>query len=147
MNEQHYQKLENLFNIAAVQKNYPGIRIQISHERCTITYPVASTHFHGGDALHGAVYFKLLDDAAFFAVSSSVLDCFVLTGTYTIKLLKPITSGVIKSVGTVTGGRGRVYTASAELFLESGELAATGEGTFVKTSKPLESLPGYALPV
>jgi acyl-coenzyme A thioesterase PaaI-like protein len=40
---------------------------------------VVLPHHHSIHAVHGSVYFKALDDAAFFAVNSLVEDVFVLT--------------------------------------------------------------------
>jgi len=143
--ETHYRKLENLFHSALVQKLYPGINISIKQAICTITYPVNTAHFHGGNALHGAVYFKLMDDAAYFAVSSIELSTFVVTAAFEIKLLKPITKGTISAIGKLDYAKGKVYTATAELFDEKGAILATGKGTFIKTSQTLDSLTGYAL--
>ena len=47
-------------------------------------------------------YFKLLDDAAFFAVHSIVTDVFVLTTSFNINLIRPVSSGVITAKGKVT---------------------------------------------
>ena len=145
MPETHYRKLENLFYAAPVQKLYPGIRININHETCLITYPVNSAHFHGGNALHGAVYFKLMDDAAYFAVSSIEHSTFVVTAGFDIKLLKPITTGTISAIGKLEQSKGKIYTATAELLDANGEKLATAKGIFIKTNKALQSLPGYTL--
>jgi acyl-coenzyme A thioesterase PaaI-like protein len=41
----------------------------------------------------GSVYFKMLDDAAFFAVNSIVEDVFVYTVSLNVQLLRPVASG------------------------------------------------------
>ena len=101
MNKEHYQKLENMYFAAPINKFYnPTITVK----ECTaeITIAVKEDFFHAANAVHGSVYFKMLDDAAFFAVNSIVEDVFVLTGTFETKLLRPITDGKIVSKGIIT---------------------------------------------
>ena len=70
MTSEHYQKLEKMYLESNVNKiAYPSISIQIEEEKTTLHYETDSNHFHALNALHGAVYFKLLDDAAISAVS------------------------------------------------------------------------------
>jgi hypothetical protein len=40
-----------------------------------VTGLVRPDFFHAAHAVHGSVYFKALDDAAFFAVASLVQEC------------------------------------------------------------------------
>ncbi len=44
---------------------------------------------HAGGAVHGANYFKAMDDAAFFAANSLVDDVFVLTVSFNVYFLRP----------------------------------------------------------
>ena len=66
-----------------------------------VVIPVRQDFFHAAGAAHGAVYFKALDDAAFFAVNSLVNDVFVLTVSFNIYLTRPISQGEMKAVGQV----------------------------------------------
>lgn len=75
-----------------------GARVEISHGQADITLPVNQNLFHAAGALHGAMYFLALDNAAFFAVNSLVEDVFVLTVSFNIYLLRPIDKGIIKAV-------------------------------------------------
>jgi acyl-coenzyme A thioesterase PaaI-like protein len=63
--------------------------------------PVRPEFFHAAHAVHGSVYFKALDDAAFFAVNSLVTDVFVLTASYNLYLTRPVTEGALRAVGRV----------------------------------------------
>ena len=56
----------------------------------------------GRNVYFAAFYEKLLDEAAFFAANSLVEDVFVLTTDFHLNLLRPLTEGLMKSVGTVT---------------------------------------------
>ena len=98
VNEEHYRKLEHMYLAAPINAFYsPGIRI--SHGEAEITIPVKPEFFHAADAVHGSVYFKLLDDAAFFAVNSRVRDVFVLTVSFTVHFARPVASGEMRAVG------------------------------------------------
>jgi acyl-coenzyme A thioesterase PaaI-like protein len=67
-----------------------GARAAIRHGEAVITLPVRSDLFHAAGALHGALYFLALDNAAFFAVNSLVEDVFVLTTSFTTYLTRPV---------------------------------------------------------
>lgn len=66
---EHYRRLERLYHKAKVQELFNGSSISVSHSRSELTLPVEPKYFHGANAMHGAFYFKLLDDAAYFAVA------------------------------------------------------------------------------
>ena len=81
--EEHYRKLENMMHSAAIV-NLVGARVSIDEGRAEIILPVKPELFHAAGALHGAMYFLALDNAAFFAVNSLVEDVFVLTTNFSI---------------------------------------------------------------
>ena len=86
----HFQKLERMYLSAPVNNDlYNGITISISNERAELTLPVESKFFHAANAIHGSVYFKMLDDAAFFAVNSIVQDVFVYTVSFNVSYCGP----------------------------------------------------------
>lgn len=143
--QEHFRKLENLYQTAPVQKLYQGISIVVSEGKSKITYPVDATHFHGGGSLHGAVFFKLLDDAAYFAAASIITDVFIVTASFQIKMKKPVTGGLLTAIGTLLQHSGDKLTAEAEIRDADGALVATGNGLFIKTSNPLESIADYRL--
>jgi uncharacterized protein (TIGR00369 family) len=145
MQEQHFRKLEHLFLSAAIHQLYPGITISINETNCIITYPVHEAHFHGGNAMHGAVYFKLLDDAAYFAAAAFETGSFIVTSSFNIRLLRPVSTGVIVATGVLQKSSERVYTATSTLVNSDGKLLAEGTGSFVSTGKPLETLSGYCI--
>jgi len=142
MNKEHYQKLENMYLAAPINKFYnPTITV----EECTseITLTIKEDFFHAANAVHGSVYFKMLDDAAFFAVNSIVEDVFVLTGTFETKLLRPITDGKIVAKGIISSNWGDKFEAEAELFNSKGKLVAKGKGTFIKSKILLASIDSF----
>lgn len=137
----HYRKLENMYLAAPINELYLPI-IEVAEETCKITIDVNPQFFHAADALHGSVYFKMLDDAAFFAANSLVPDVFVLTGKFEVKLLRPVTEGKLIASGRVTNQDEKIQ-ASAELRDATGNLLAIGKGIFVKSNKALAQINSY----
>lgn len=72
---EHYRRMERLYHKANVQELFHGSSISVSHSRAELTLPVDPKYFHGTNAIHGSVHFKLLDDAAYFAVASVRTGC------------------------------------------------------------------------
>ena len=144
MNKEHYQKLENMYLAAPINKFYnPTITVK----ECTaeITIAVKKDFFHVANAVHGSVCFKMLDDAAFFAVNSIVEDVFVLTGTFETNFLRPITAGEIVAKGMVVSNWGNKFEAESELFNAEGKRVAAGKGTFIKSKILLASIDSFKI--
>jgi uncharacterized protein (TIGR00369 family) len=99
--------------------------------------------FHGANALHGSVYFKALDDAAFFAVNSLVRDCFVLTVSFNTYLLRPVTEGTLRAEGIVTSESKNLYVAESVLYLGADRQVARGSGTFMRSRFRLDQVDSY----
>lgn len=139
----HYRRLERLYHQANVQQLFRGSSISVSHSSAEITLPVDPVYFHGANAVHGSVYFKLMDDAAYFAVASVVQDVFIVTSSFQLNLLRPITGGTLKAVGRLRSRSKQLFVAEATLYNERGKEVAFGTGQFMKTDQTLESLEGY----
>jgi uncharacterized protein (TIGR00369 family) len=99
--------------------------------------------FHAAHAAHGAVYFKALDDATFFAANSLVEDVFVLTTSFTLYLTRPVSEGEIIATGRVVSRSKRLTIAEGILVDTRGREIARGSGTFMPSSKPLSGDIGY----
>ena len=134
MNESHFQKLEDVYHSAKINRiPYRGMTLTVSEEAAELTYPVSSDFFHKMEALHGSVYFKMLDDAAYFAVNSIVPEHLVLTTSFSIDLLRPVTGGTLTAKGTVSFSSKNLWVAEAVLLDERGRKIAMGKGRFVKS--------------
>ena len=84
-------------------------------------------------AIHGSVYFKLLDDAGFFAANSLVPDVWLLTANFTIHLMHPVSTGRLVARGRVVHPGGRQFLADAQLFDSDSRLVAHGIGAYVRS--------------
>lgn len=117
--------------------------ISVNHERAQIEIDVQMQWFHAAGALHGSVYFKMLDDAAFFAANSIVPDFFVLTASFTTYLTRPVTTGKMKSIGKVVSRSKSQIIAESVVYNHKGKEAGRGSGIFVVGKTPLSEAMGY----
>src|SRR5262245_52027114 len=140
---EHHRKLERLYAAAPISCWY-GASIAIGDGRSEVRIPVRSEFHHAANAVHGSVYFRALDDAAFFAANSRVRDVLVLTVSFTVHFARPVTSGELRAVGRVLHASGRLFLAESELLDGDGQLLGRGSGVFTRSSIPLDPAIGYA---
>lgn len=144
MKDEHFRKLERMYLQANINKMmYESTRIEISEGSAEIRLNIDPKYFHALGAIHGSVYFKLLDDAAFFSVNSLVRDVFVLTVNFNIHLVRPADKGELKAVGKVRFPSVNLLVAESVLYNESGKEIAFGSGTFAKSRIDLTEEIGY----
>ena len=142
--EIHFRKLERMYLSAPVnQQVYSGITIAISDQKAELTLKIDEKYFHAAKAIHGSVYFKMLDDAAFFAVNSIVEDVFVYTVSFNVQLLRPVSSGIIRSVGELKFKSTNLFIADSVLYDENGKVLGRGSGNFMKSKILLTEDIGY----
>jgi uncharacterized protein (TIGR00369 family) len=144
MDTAHFRKLEKMYLGANVNtKVFDTTTCNIEAEKATITLDVSEDYYHALGAIHGAVYFKMLDDAAYFAVSSVVKDNFLLTSSFNINILRPVSKGKLTAVGTVRYKSSKLYAAEAKLYNQEGKEVAFGTGNFAKSKLLLSEEVGY----
>ncbi len=142
--ENHYRKLERMYLLAPVNTEiYTGIQLHVGHERAELMLNITSKYHHAAKAMHGSVYFKMLDDAAFFAVNSIVTDVFVYTVSFNIQLLRPVAEGIIKSTGEVKFKSQNLFIADSTLWDENNKVVGRGSGNFMKSRIALTEDIGY----
>lgn len=140
----HYKKLEKMYLQANINTMiFDTTTCEISLEKAEISLNISEKYFHALGAIHGAVYFKLLDDAAFFAVSSMVKDVFMLTSSFNINLIRPVKDGLIKSIGKVKFRSTNLFVAESTLYNEAGKEIAFGTGNFTRSKISLSEKIGY----
>ena len=140
----HFRALEALYAAAPINRLFNSVleipEAGVSRIRFTIDERV----FHAAGAAHGTSYFKMLDDAAFYAANSLVTDRFLLTTAFNLLLTRPLGPGPVIAEGRWVSGRRRVFVGEARLVDADGEEVARGTGTFMRSRIPLVGLPGYA---
>ena len=139
----HFAALEALYASAPINALFAS-RLTITGEgRSRIDFTVGERVHHAAQAAHGTIYFKMLDDAAFYAANSLVTDRFLLTTGFNLLFTKPIRSGPVVAEGQWISGRRRVFVAEARLIDGEGDEIGRGTGTFMRSRIALSSLPGY----
>lgn len=139
----HFRALERLYAKAPINNLFQS-ELKISDRGAAqIRFEVDERHYHAAGAVHGTSYFKMLDDAAFYAANSLVSDRFLLTTAFNVLFTRPLKSSLVTAEGRWLSGKRRVFVADARLIDSEGEEVARGTGTFMRSHIPLSSLPGY----
>ena len=140
--QKHYTRLENMYKSAPINKIYPP-RIPISEGLAEIEIDVKEEYFHAARAVHGSVYFKLLDDAAFFAACSLETEVFPPTSSFNTYIIRPVNSGVMRAVGKVVNASKTQFIAESIVYNGEDKEIARGSGVFVKSNIKLADIPEY----
>ena len=140
----HFRALEALYAAAPVNALFASRLAITGSGQSRITFDVDQKVFHAAGAAHGTIYFKMLDDAAFYAANSLVEDMFVLTTAFNLLLTRPLREGPVTAEGRWVSGRRRVLIAESWLTDSHGEEVGRGTGTFTRSRIALSSLPSYA---
>lgn len=137
----HFQRLEAMYVNGPINQFFrPGIHIEGGSAE--VRMAIRPDMHHAAHAAHGAVYFKMLDDAAFFAVQSLVTDTFVVTVSFSVNLLAPVVDGEMISSGRVVHQSKRLFLAEAVIEV-AGQQVARGNGSFMRSSVRLDERVGY----
>jgi uncharacterized protein (TIGR00369 family) len=135
--------LEALYRSAPINRLFESDLVLSTGGQARIDFQVAEQVFHAAGAAHGTLYFKMLDDAAFYAANSFVRDRFLLTTAFNLHFTKPLRAGPAVAEGRWISGKRRVFVAEARIVDSSGEECARGTGTFLRSHIALADLPGY----
>ena len=141
--EAHFRALESLYAAAPINRLFESTLKIPAPGVAQIHFTIDERYFHAGGAAHGTSYFKMLDDAAFYAANSLVTDRFLLTTAFNLLFTKPLKAGPVVAEGRWVSGQRRVFVAEARLIDGEGEEAARGTGTFMRSRIALAGLPGY----
>jgi uncharacterized protein (TIGR00369 family) len=138
-----YRSLEALYAAAPINALFESRLEIVAEGRSRIRFKVDERFHHAAAAAHGTLYFKMLDDAAFYAANSLVTDRFLLTTAFNLHFTKPIRAGEVVAEGRWVSGRRRVFIAEAHLTDGAGDEIGRGTGTFMRSHIALAGLPGY----
>ncbi|KEO85813.1 thioesterase [Erythrobacter sp. JL475] len=140
----HHRALERLYASAPVNSLFNS-RLEITGEgTARLIFTVTRDVYHAAGAAHGTIYFKMLDDAAFYAANTLVTDRFLLTTSFNLHFTKPVREGEVVAEGRWISGKKRVFVAESRLVDAEGDEIGRGTGTFMRSRIPLSSLPGYS---
>ncbi len=140
----HWCALEGLYASAPINQAFPSRLAIIEEGFARIHFEVRPEQFHAAGAAHGTLYFKMLDDAAFYAANTLVTDRFLLTTAFNLLFTRPLHGGSAVAEGRWISGRRRVLLAESRIIDAAGNEVGRGTGTFQRSQIALSTLPGYA---
>ena len=139
---EHFNKLENMMHAAPFMQ-WNGAKVSIARGEARITLAIRKEFHHAAGAMHGALYFLCLDNAAFFAANSLVEDVFVLTTSFTTYITRPVSEGVVTAIGKVLNRNRTQFIAEAVMYNEDDREIARASGIFVRGKTALSQEIGY----
>lgn len=95
--EAHFRALERLYAAAAINRLFPSRLTITAAGKARIDFDVTPEHFHAAGAAHGTLYFKMLDDAAFYACNALVTDRFLLTTAFNLHFTATCARAALRS--------------------------------------------------
>jgi uncharacterized protein (TIGR00369 family) len=138
----HHAALERMYVSGPINQFFRPL-IHVGDGTAEIRMAVRPDMHHAAHAAHGAVYFKMLDDAAFFSVQSLVTDTFVLTVSFQVYLVAPVADGEMVATGKVVHQTKRLFLAESVLSVGD-NVVARGNGSFMRSATKLDAKVGYA---
>ena len=135
----HLKNLIKMYSIAPINKFYKP-KMSLSLGSSTIEMKIKRKFFHTGQSVHGSVYFKMLDDAAYFASQTHEKEFFLYTVNFEVNFIKTVSKEVIISKGKLLKKSSNKLISKAILYGCNGEEIGYGKGIFVKSNILLKSL-------
>lgn len=142
MTETHFRLLESMYHQAPCNAYYEPV-VQIAEARATLTLPLAPHLHHAAGAVHGAAYFKALDDSSFFAANSLVEDVFVLTTNLNLYITRPVVKGELRGEARVVDRTKSLFIVEAVVYDSQERQVARSTGTFMRSRIALSPDIGY----
>ena len=145
--QQHYRNCEGMYQsapISDVLNDHALMNIADDTGVATLRFECETRHCHSAGTMHGAAYFKLLDDSAFFTAQALVHDVFVFTTSFTSYIVRPVAVGTkLVATGRVVNASKSLIVAEATVVTAEGKLVAHGSGTFGKSPFVLADMEHY----
>ena len=140
--ENHYRNLESMYAAAPINEYFLP-KLNVSEGESVIEIELAEKFHHAAGGVHGSVYFKMLDDAAFFAANSLETEVFVLTTSFTTYITRPVSEGRMRAVGKVVNKNKTQFIAEAIVYDSNNKEIGRGNGVFVRSKLLLSETKGY----
>jgi len=139
----HFRRLERMYHAAPINEYFaPKLHIPEAGV-AELRIAIRPDFYHAARAAHGAVYFKALDDATFFATNSIVEDVFVLTVSFNLYFTRPVSDGEVIARAQVVSRSKRLYLAEGIVEDTRGREIARGSGAFMPSTIALADIEHY----
>lgn len=140
--QSHFESLVSMYAAAPINQIYRPTMV-VREGEAQIEIELSEKYHHAAGGVHGSVYFKMLDDAAFFAANSLETEFFVLTTSFTTYLTRPVATGTMKAIGKVVNQNKTQFIAESVVYDDEGREIGRGSGIFVRGKLPLKEAAGY----
>ena len=138
----HFQGLIDIYQAAPINEFYRPVMF-LEDRKSQIEIDVTDKMYHTFGFMHGSVYFKMLDDAAYFASHTIEKEFFLLTVDFRIDFTRPFRSGRIIAHGIVQHVGKKDILARADVYDTKDRILATGVGRFTRSNMSLNDLKPY----
>ena len=142
MNKKHFKNIINGYSNAPINQLFKP-KMKISLGQCEIKMKISKNFHHSANSLHGSIYFKMLDDAAWGASNTYIDDVFLFTYNFNIYLTKPVSSGIINSRGKVVDKQDGRIKAESVLYDSQNNEIGRGDGLFMRSKYLLKDAIGF----
>src|SRR3546814_2767947 len=95
----HHRALESLYRHAPINALFESTIEIVEEGFARIRFVVDDRVHHAAAAAHGTLYFKMMDDAAFYACNSLLTDRFLLTTAFNLNFTRPLKGGEVIAEG------------------------------------------------
>lgn len=140
--EEHYRRLVKMYSRATINDLYDPT-ISVKDGEAEIIMPVKDIFFHSAGAIHGSVYFKILDDAACFAAWSREKEFFIVTSCLTTYITRPVWEGNLRAVGRIANQSKNQFIVESTAYDDEDRVVAKANGIVMKGRDKLETLEHY----
>lgn len=138
----HFESLVRMHDAVKVNEFYKPTLV-VSEGAAEIEIELTEKYHHAAGGVHGSVYFKMLDDAAWYAANSLETEYFLVTVSFTTYITRPVSSGKMKAVGKVVNKNKSQFISESVVYDSEGREIGRGNGVFVRSKAPLADAQGY----
>ena len=136
-NEIHYKTLKECYEKANINKFYVPTA-SITDGKAEIRMPLKEDFYHYGRYQHGSVYFKMCDDAGYFAAQSQEYEHFLVTSSYNLYFLKPMKLGEMIAKAHIISKTKSQFICESIIYNQDDQVIARGSGVFMRSSISLD---------
>lgn len=135
----HLRRLERVYHAAPTNGLTPA-RLALQSAAARLEMDIRDAYRQAVGELHGMLYFKVLDEASFYAANTLVDDVFLTTAAMHVQFLRPVDGAHLVATAQVVHAARSSFIVDAEARDASGRLLARSSGTFVRTGAALPPL-------
>ena len=141
---EHFESLIRMHDSVKINEFYQPT-LAVGEGAAEIEINLSEAFHHAAGGVHGSVYFKMLDDAAWYAANSLEQEYFLVTVSFTTYITRPVSSGKMRAVGRVVNKNTSQFISEAVVYDADGREIGRGNGVFVRSKAPLADAQGYTL--